>query len=138
MAPLFGRVGGVFLAILLPFLDLGIVQSPMLHPEPTTLSKLLPGYGGSRVLLDGALTRGFDETVPLLIGLAWLAALTIGVALTYRHVTAPARRESHQPTVPVGSAPPTRASGSPSGSESVRVTPGRTASDGRHIRPAGP
>ncbi|HEX8627272.1 MAG TPA: ABC transporter permease, partial [Catenuloplanes sp.] len=37
LAPVFGRVGGVFIAFLLPFLDLGIVQSPMLHPEPTTL-----------------------------------------------------------------------------------------------------
>jgi hypothetical protein len=77
---------------LLPFLDIGIVQSPMLHPEPTTLSKFLPGYGGSRVLLDGALTRGFDETVPLLIGLAWLATLLVAVALTYRHATAPSSK----------------------------------------------
>lgn len=96
LAPVFGRVGGVFLAFLLPFLDLGIIQSPMLHPEPTTLSKLLPGYGGSRVLLDGALTRGFDETIPLLIGLAWLAALALAVALTYRHATAPSRPSSRQ------------------------------------------
>jgi hypothetical protein len=53
LAPIVGRVGGVFLVFLIPFLDIGIVQSPMLHPEPTTLSRLLPGYGGSRVLLDG-------------------------------------------------------------------------------------
>jgi len=91
LAPLFGRVGGVFVAFLLPFLDLGIVQSPMLHQEPTTLSKLLPGYGGSRVLLDGALTREFDEGTPLVIGLAWMAALAFGVVLTYRHATATAR-----------------------------------------------
>jgi hypothetical protein len=91
LAPVFGRVGGVFLAFLLPFLDLGIVQSPMLHPEPTALSRFLPGYAGSRVLLDGALTGGFDEAGPLLAGLAWLAALAITVALTYRHVTAPSR-----------------------------------------------
>jgi hypothetical protein len=96
LAPVFGRVGGVFMAFMLPFLDLGIVQSPMLHPEPTTLSKVLPGYGGSRVLIDGALTNGFDEAGPLLIGLAWFAALTVGVALTYRHATAPARLPSHQ------------------------------------------
>lgn len=91
LAPLFGRVGGVFLAFLLPFLDIGVTQSPMLHPTPTTFSKLLPGYGGSRVLLDGALTRGFDETLPLLAGLAWLLALVVVVALTYRHATRPAR-----------------------------------------------
>lgn len=97
LAPVFGRVGGVFLAFLLPFLDLGIVQSPMLHPEPSTLSKFLPGYGGSRVLLDGALTSGFDETVPLLIGLAWLAALALAVALTYRRATAPSGPSARSP-----------------------------------------
>ncbi len=91
LGPIVGRVGGVFIAFLVPFLDLGIVQSPMLHPEPTTLSKLLPGYGGFRVLLDGALTESFDELVPLLIGLGWLAALALTVTLTYRRATQPAR-----------------------------------------------
>jgi hypothetical protein len=91
LAPIFGRVGGVFIAFLLPFLDIGIVQSPMLNPEPTTLSRLLPGYGGSRILLDGALTTHFDETRPLIIGLAWLTILALTVALAYRHTTRPAR-----------------------------------------------
>lgn len=59
----------------------------MLHSEPTTLSKLLPGYGGSRIFLDGALTSTFDQTQPLLIGIAWLSALGIAVALVYRHST---------------------------------------------------
>lgn len=85
LAPLFGRVGGVFAAFLLPFLDIGVVQSPMLHTEPTTLSRLLPGYGGSRLLLDGALTVGFDEMAALGTALAWLAALLVTVSLTYRH-----------------------------------------------------
>ena len=88
LAPIFGRVGGVFIAFLLPFLDLAIVQSPMLHATPTTLAQLLPGYGGSRVLLDGALTSGFDEALPSLVGLAWLAALGTAVAVTYRHAVA--------------------------------------------------
>jgi len=93
LAPVFGRVGGVFVAFLLPLLDIGIVQSPMLNPEPTTLSRLLPGYGGSRILLDGALTASFDETAPLLIGLAWLTVPALIVALTYRHTTRPARAQ---------------------------------------------
>jgi hypothetical protein len=97
LAPIFGRVGGVFLAFLIPFLDIGIVQSPMLHPDPTTLSALLPGYGGSRVLLDGALSAGFDETRPLLIGLAWLLALAVVVALTYRHAIATATAAQTRP-----------------------------------------
>lgn len=91
LAPIFGRVGGVFLAFLIPFLDIGIAQSPMLHPEPTTLSTFLPGYGGSRVLLDGALTPGFDETGPLVAGLAWLLVLLVAVVLSYRRAIRPAR-----------------------------------------------
>lgn len=90
LAPLFGRVGGVFMAFLLPFLDLGITQSPMLHPDPVARSKLLPGYGGSRILLDGALTRGFDEAGALLVAIGWLAVLVVLVAITYRQAVVPA------------------------------------------------
>jgi hypothetical protein len=90
LAPIFGRVGGVFIAFLLPFIDLGVVQSPMLHPTPTTLSKFLPGYGGSRVLLDGALTRGFDAATPLLIGISWLIGLLVAVYTVYRRTISPA------------------------------------------------
>lgn len=102
LAPIFGRVGGVFVAFLLPFLDIGITQSPMLHPEPTAFSTFLPGYGGSRVLLDGALTPSFDETRPLFIGLAWLISLTVIVAMTYRHATTPRGvTDSRQMAVPL-------------------------------------
>jgi len=98
LARVFGRVGGVFIAFLLPFLDLGIVQSPMLHATPTTLSRWLPGYGGSRILLDGAFTTGFDETLPLLIGLGWLVTLGAAVALTYHHAIHP--RATQAPGLP--------------------------------------
>jgi hypothetical protein len=91
LAPIFGKVGGVFLVFLVPFLDIGITQSPMLHQEPSTVGKLLPGYGGSRLLLDGALTDQFDESRPLMIGLIWLVALYAAVAVVYRRATAPSR-----------------------------------------------
>ena len=99
LAPLFGRVGGVFLAFLLPFLDLAIVQSAMLNPEPTTLSKLLPGYGGSRLLIDAALTDGFDEAAPLLIGVTWLLALVVVVAVIFRHSMRRPRMPAHRHAV---------------------------------------
>ncbi len=89
LAPIFGRVGGVFIAFLLPFLDIGIVQSPMLHSSPTGGSKFLPGYGGSRVLLDGALLHTFNDWVPLLIGLAWPVTLGLAVIVAYRRATKP-------------------------------------------------
>lgn len=84
LGPLFGRVGGVLIAFLLPFIDLGIEQSPMLHPTPPTWAHALPGYGASRTLTDAALTPGFDELAALLIALGWLAGLVPAVILLFR------------------------------------------------------
>ncbi len=79
----------MFVAFLISFLDLGIAQSPMLRAEPPAWGRLLPGYGGSRMLLDGALTSGFDQIASLLIGLGWLAGLTVAVAVVFRRATRP-------------------------------------------------
>ncbi|MFC3495790.1 ABC transporter permease [Glycomyces rhizosphaerae] len=84
IGPVFGRVGGVFIAFLVPFLDVGIGQSPMLRAAPPGWARALPGYGADRVLLDGGLTAGFDETGSLLLGLAWLVALGAAAALIWR------------------------------------------------------
>ena len=114
LGPVVGRVGGVFLAFLIPFLDTVIVQSPLLNPEPTTLSRFLPGYGGFRVLLDGGLTPGFDTLGPLLIGLAWLVALAVTVVVSYRRTTVPAahlpaRMSPSDAAHPGGGSPPAAA-----------------------------
>lgn len=77
IGPLFGRVAGVFIAFLVPFLDLGIAQSPMLRPVPEQWANVLPGYGWTKVLFDTGLTAHFDQTGPLLLGLAWLGGLLI-------------------------------------------------------------
>jgi hypothetical protein len=77
VGPLVGKVAGVFVAFLIPFLDLGIIQSPMLRPEPQEWARFLPGYGVTKVLFDTGLTARFDETGPLLMGFAWLVGLLI-------------------------------------------------------------
>jgi hypothetical protein len=82
IGPLFGRVAGVFIAFLIPFLDSGIAQSPMLRPAPAPAAHLWPGYGWTRVIFDTALTADFDQYVPLLIGLAWLGGLSLIAAIT--------------------------------------------------------
>jgi hypothetical protein len=51
IGPIFGRVSGVFIAFLVPFLDLGIAQSPMLRLKPAEWAHPLPGYGGVNVNL---------------------------------------------------------------------------------------
>lgn len=85
LAPLFGRVAGVLVAFLVPFLDLGIAQDPMLHAAPPAWAHVLPGYGGFRVLTSAILTRGFSQAGPLLIGLAWLAGAAVAASLLFRH-----------------------------------------------------
>jgi hypothetical protein len=83
IAPLFGQVAGVLVAFLVPFLDLGIAQDPMLHAAPPAWAHFLPGYGGFRVLTSAVLTRGFNQAVPLLIALAWLAGATGAAAVLF-------------------------------------------------------
>jgi hypothetical protein len=77
VGPLLGKVAGVFVAFLIPFLDLGIIQSPMLRPEPQEWARFLPGYGVTQVLFDTGLTAHFDEIGPLLTGFAWLVGLLV-------------------------------------------------------------
>lgn len=84
LGPVFGRVSGVFIAFLVPFVDLGIGQSPMLRGEPATWAQFLPGYGGMRILIDGGLTSGFDATRGLAFALTWLLGLTVLAAIVLR------------------------------------------------------
>lgn len=77
LGPVFGRVSSVFLAFLIPFLDVGIWQSPMLRGEPAEWARWLPGYGGVRVVLDGALTASFDELTSLIAALGWTAVFLV-------------------------------------------------------------
>jgi hypothetical protein len=75
IGPLLGKGARVFVAFLIPLLDLGIIQSPMLRPEPQQWARFLSGYGSTKVLSDTGLTAHFDETWPLLMGLAWLGVV---------------------------------------------------------------
>jgi hypothetical protein len=85
LGSVFRRVGGVFVAFLVPFLDLGIAQSPMLRADPAAWATSLPGYGGMRVLLDGGLTATFDQTRALLIAALWLVGLIAATTVLFRH-----------------------------------------------------
>lgn len=89
IGPLFGRVSGVFLAFLLPFLDVGIAQSPMLRTQPDSWAQWLPAYGGTRLVVDGGLTAGLDETRALLLATAWVAGLIAVAAVTWLRTASP-------------------------------------------------
>jgi hypothetical protein len=91
---LLGRVTGVLIAFVVPFLDLGITQSPMLRLEPPGPAVLLPGYGPYRVLIDTGLTDEFDEIGGVLIGALWMVALTALVTVMFVSRTSTARRRA--------------------------------------------
>ena len=95
--PLLGRVAGVFIAFLLPFVDVGLGQSPMLNPAAPGWAGTMPGYGSYRVLIDGALTAGLDEQRALLVALAWVAVL---VAVAWLVLRPRAVRRPGRPTFP--------------------------------------
>lgn len=84
-----GRLGGAYLMFTLPMIDIGIYQDPMLvSGEQAFWMKLLPGFGGTRMVLDAGFTSGFDEWAALVAALAWLTALlaiVIFVLSSVRH-----------------------------------------------------
>jgi hypothetical protein len=51
VGPIVGRVAGTLLAFLVPFIDVGLGQSPMLHLTTPAWALVLPGYGGTRMAI---------------------------------------------------------------------------------------
>ena len=54
IGPLVGRVGGLYLMFLLPFLDVGLAQNIMFDAAPPSWAVWMPAHGAVRVLIDGA------------------------------------------------------------------------------------
>ncbi len=92
IGPLTGRIGGLYLMLLLAFIDVGIGQSVMFPAGPPAWGAFLPARGASRVMIDGAFTEHFDQTGYLLLGLAWLLTLTAVTVEVFRRRTMTARR----------------------------------------------
>ncbi len=90
IGPLTGRIGGLYLMLLLAFIDVGFGQNVMLPSGPPAWGAYLPARGASRVMLDGAFTDHFDQLWYLLLGVAWLLVLTIAAAYVFRRRTATA------------------------------------------------
>jgi hypothetical protein len=85
LGPLVGRLGGLYLILLLSIVDVGYGQSVMFHPLPPAWGAFLPSRGADRLLLDGAFTSQFEQYRSLILALAWLGALSLGAAMTFRH-----------------------------------------------------
>jgi hypothetical protein len=78
------KLAAAYAILFMVMTDLGVVQSPMFHTTPGQFAVLLPGYGPSRVMYEGAFSQSFNAGAELLLSLAWLAALSIAVYLVLR------------------------------------------------------
>lgn len=87
LGPLVGRLGGLYLILVLAFIDVGLGQSIMVPPGPPAWGAFLPARGAARVLIDGAFTGRFDELGALLLGVAWLGAFTAVTVVVFRRRT---------------------------------------------------
>ena len=91
IGPVVGRLGGLYIILVLPFIDLGVAQNPMFDAAPPGWASLMPAHGAVRVMLDGAFTSGFDEIGALGLALAWLAAITVAAVAVFHRLAAPQR-----------------------------------------------
>ncbi len=85
--PLVGRLGGLYLLLLLSIVDVGYGQTVMFGPTPPAWGAFLPGRGAGRLLLDGSFTNGFEQYGNLLLGLGWLAALGAAAVVVFGRQT---------------------------------------------------
>ena len=91
VGPLTGRLGGLYLILLLAFIDVGLGQNVMVPAGPPAWGAFLPARGASRVMIDGAFTGRFDEVRYLVLGLGWLVAFTVATVSVYQRRTRSAR-----------------------------------------------
>jgi hypothetical protein len=81
---LLDQLAATYLMLFLVMSDIGVVQTPMFHATPGRLAVLLPGYGPSRVMYDGAFSATFHAGAELVLSLAWAAVLTVAVFVVLR------------------------------------------------------
>lgn len=84
-----GRLGGVYLIVALPFIDVGIAQNVMFDAAPPTWSQYLPAHGATKMLIDGGFTATFDQTGALVLASAWLAVVAAAAIAIFHYLARP-------------------------------------------------
>jgi hypothetical protein len=81
---LLDKLAATYLMLFLVMTDLGVVQTPMFHETPPQGAWLLPGYGPSRVMYDGAFAQTFHAGGELALSVGWLLVLGTAVVIILR------------------------------------------------------
>lgn len=84
-----GRLGGLYVMFLIPFIDVGIAQNIMFSASPPAWGVLLPGRGAVQVIVDAAFTSTFDQFAMLALAAAWIVGLALVTALVFHRIAAP-------------------------------------------------
>jgi hypothetical protein len=85
-----GALGGAYFMFFLPMVDFGIAQNPMFFEgRPPEWAVALPGWGSTRMIVDGAFSSGFDATVASLVAVGWALVLGAAVVQLLRRAVAP-------------------------------------------------
>lgn len=72
----FGKLGGAYLMLFIPMMDVGIFQDPMfVSGEQPIWMQILPGFGGTRFAIDSAFSEQGDDWVALGAACVWVALL---------------------------------------------------------------
>ncbi|MFQ5523448.1 MAG: ABC transporter permease [Acidimicrobiia bacterium] len=87
----FGRLGGLYVMFLLPFIDVGLGQNIMFSAAPPDWGALLPARGAVRVMVDAAFTPTLDVTGDVYLAGGWLAVLGLATALAFWRLARPSR-----------------------------------------------
>lgn len=88
---LFGRLGGLYVMFLIPFIDVGLGQNVMFSAAPPAWGIFLPARGSAQILVDAAFTPDFDQTNGLILALAWLIGLIVVTSIVFRRIAEPSR-----------------------------------------------
>ncbi len=81
---LLDKLAATYLILFVVAADLSVVQTPMFHASPSRFAPLLPGYGPTRVMLEGAFAPSFNAGLPLVIALAWAVAVNLAAYFVLR------------------------------------------------------
>jgi hypothetical protein len=82
-----------------------VMQTPMFHAKPARFAELLPGYGPTRVMLEGSYSHVFNAGFELALALVWAAALITAVYFVLRRALGteqPDREPAAVTTYPAG------------------------------------
>ena len=88
---LFGRLGGLYVMFLIPFIDVGLAQNVMFSASPPDWGVFLPARGAVDILTDAAFTPGFDKAGELGLAAAWLVGIGLATVAVFRRIAQPKR-----------------------------------------------